>query len=337
MNNIKIIKKIGQGMLANVYLCELDKNQYALKVEKIPENNIEFDLSVQEWREVDFSYCFANNYPNHFVTLCKHSVEELDDDSSDESEENYVVKKYKIKGDYCKSTKNRLKKKNKSNFYMKRLYTLVDDVLKNVIDDLSKEQLYSVTIQVAFICFVMQIHGYTHNDLHLKNIGIIWTNDEHITLIDKKIKTYGIHVKALDFGIVLHNKYFLNKDETQIHKYGLVNDINRFVIRLVKFEYIEGNDVVKIIGWNDYPDTFDEFVSSSDYYLVEDRGINPYDRFYIYQMLYPDNFQKMFLKTKYKKTNKPIFRYDLEHILYIFKHKLDLRKIMKYFYKLSEK
>lgn len=332
MENVTIIKKIGYGMSANVYLCELEKTQYAIKIEKLPEKFTEFDLSIQEWREIDFSYKFANKYPDQFVTLHNYSIEKL----TSEEPDNFVVKKYTIKDNYCTSTKNRFTSKNSSDVYIKKMYTLVDDVLKNVLDDLSIKQLYSVTIQVIFICLLMKTHGYSHNDLHAKNIGIIWTNSEYVTILDKKIKTHGVHVKALDFGMILNKNYSLNKTETDICEYGLINDVNRFVNRLVTFENVKYSKINKILGWSDCVEDFNRFLKSSDYWLVESKGINPYDRFYIYQMLYPDNFQKLILKCEYKKTNFPKFRYDLKHILYIFEHKLDLKKLIKYFYKLLE-
>lgn len=325
MNDIKIIKELGHGMLANVYLCSIKQNEYALKVERMPEGGLEYDLSIQEWREIEFSQNFGNNYPNQFVTLCDYKIEKINDDNKD------IVKTYKIKNKFGNSTKKRLLTKNKSNYCIKKIYSLIDDTLKNVIDTLTLKQLYSTIVQISYICFLLQIHGYTHNDLHLKNIGIIRTNNEYVTLLDKKVKTHGIHIKIIDFGIALHKKYNLNDEELTVHKYGLINEITRFLIRLVKFE--ENDQIDKIISWNDAPEAFDEFVKSEDYYLVKDMAINPYDRFYVYQMLYPKKFQKMYLRDDYVKTYKPIFRCNIEDVLYIFKHKLDLRKIMKHFYK----
>lgn len=328
ITDVKIIGELGNGMYANVYLCKSDEDQqqYALKVEKISSKNKKYDLTVQEWREIEFSQGFANNFPNHFVTLCDYDVKKEEDDDEGKGKQ-YLLNKKK----YSRSTKQKFNKKNKSKYCIRRLYTLVDDTLKNVIDNLSCRQVYTTIVQVTYICFLMQIHEYTHNDLHLKNIGVIKTTAEYVNILDKKVKSYGIHIKALDFGIAFHKKYNLTSDELNAHKYGLVNDINRFVIRLVKFN--SNDQIKKIISWNDEQKLFEEFLDSANYNLVKKYGINSYDRFYLFQILYPEKFQRMYLGKKYKQTYQPIPRCELEDILFIFKYKLDLKKIIKYFLK----
>lgn len=329
MDNIKIIRKIGAGMLANVYICSLESHNYALKVEKIATDCLKYNLSFQEWREVEFSQNFANSYPNQFITLCDYKVCLADD----------TAKQYIMKKSYSHYIKDKLTKKNDSSHCMKKLYSLVDDNLKNVIDEFSNKQIYTTIAQVAYICFLLQSHGYTHGDLHLSNIGVIRTDDEHVKIFDKKVKTYGIHIKAIDFGVVLHEKYDLDEDDICAHKYSLVNEINRFLIRLVMFDdksdptdpiYLP-TQITKIVSWSDEPKVFDEFVKHPDYKLVKTIGINPYDRFFLYQILYPEKFQKMYLKDRYIRTSEPSFRCDLDDILYCFKNKLDLKKIIKHF------
>lgn len=333
MENINILNKLGSGMLGDVYLCTVKNNNYALKIEKISPKNLNYDLSIQEWREIDFSQSFANYYPEQFITLCAHDIKK----DNKNRKYNYSNKRFSNK------VIQRLKEKTVSKYAIRKLYTLVDDTLKSVIDTLTLKQLFSTIVQISYICYLMQTKGYSHNDLHIKNIGIINVNPgRQIDILNKKVTSHGIHIKALDFGISLHEKYGLNKEEMFVHKYGLINDINRFIIRLIKFDFISDDDpnfdaqdeqIKKIYNWNDEPKIFDEFINSKDYECVEEFGVNKYDRFYLYQILFPEKFQRMILGKKFKKVSLPIPRIDMIDILFIFKNKLNLKTIMKYFIK----
>ena len=319
MEDIVIINKLGAGMLGDVYLCSYKNNHYALKIEKILVADVDYDVAKQEWREVDFSYSFGNSYPESFVTLCKHDIVR-----------DYVKKKYVLKNknmsDYVK---NRLKMKSKSKYSIRKLYSLIHNTLKDEINQLSTNQLYSVILQVIYICNLMKEHGYTHNDLHTKNIGIIHTDkNKTMNMFGRTIKTFGIQIKLIDFGFCLHEKYGLSEDELFIHKYGLENEINRLLIRLVKFD--KAHKVNKIFSWSETPDIYDNFVESKCYRTIEDFGINDYDRFSIFQILLPEVFQKMLLKDNFIKVNKPMTLIDTMDILFIFKNKADIDKILKY-------
>ncbi len=324
MENIKIIEKIGNGMLGDVYKCSINNNFYALKIEKIEHNNLEYNLASQEWREIDFSESFANNYPEQFVTLCNHDI------VNDDTKRDYNYNKHKLSKKIIKKLKN----KSKSKYSIRRLYSLIDDNLKNVIDTLTKKQLYSVIVQVTYICYLMQSNGYSHNDLHTKNIGVSFVDkNKCIKISNKQILSHGIQIRALDFGISMHEKYELSNTELFIHRYGLVNDINRFLIRLVKFD--DDGIITKIFNWNDYPDIFDEFIESKEYEMLEEFAVNKYDKFYLFQIICAEKFQKMLLKDNYTKLSKVSTRIDLLDLLFIFKNKLNLKQIMKYFMKLA--
>lgn len=329
MENINIINKIGNGMLGDVYLCSISEKYYALKIEKIEQANINYNLSIQEWRETEFSESFANNYPEQFVTLYSYDVIE---DCSVQRTYNYNAHNFSQK------VLKRLQNKSKSNYIIRRLYSLVDDNLKNVINTFTKKQIYSTIVQIAYICYLMQSKGYSHNDLHTKNIGVIHVEPHtYINISNKKLCSNGIHIKALDFGIALHEKYGLTETEKYVHNNGLINDINKFLIRLVTFEKNDGcnNGCNKIFNWNDEPKIFEEFINSKEYIVLEDFAVNKYDKFYLFQILFPEQFQKMLLKNHFTQTFKPIIKIDLCDLLFIFKNKLNLKTVMKYFIKLA--
>ncbi len=328
-------------MLGDVYLCSVSNNYYALKIEKIEHKNIKYNLAVQEWREIEFSQSFGNNYTEQFIKLCDYDVIE----DIQERVCHYSTNKFSQK------IIKRLKNKSISKYAIRRLYSLVDNNLKSVINTLTKKQLYSTIVQVAYICHIMQSKGYSHNDFHTKNIGVVHvSNDTCINISNKKLQTHGIHIKALDFGIVLHEKYGLTEGEKFMHNYGLINDINKFLIRLVIFKQADivddaddANDanntntniVTKIVNWNDEPDLFDEFITLKEYSLLENFAVNKYDKFYLFQLLCPEKFQRMLWGQKYTQLSKPITRIDLCDLLFIFKNKLNLKVVMRYFIKLA--
>ena len=326
MKNINIIEKIGSGMLGDVFKCSIkdDENNYALKIEKIEDNNLKYNLSTQEWREIEFSQAFANNYPDYFITLCCYDI------IKHETNREYNYNQHNI----SEKTIKRLQSKSQSKYAIRRLYTLVDNNLKNVIDTFTKKQLYSTIVQVLYICYLMHSNGYSHNDLHTKYIGVTFVDpQQYIKISNKKVLSHGIQIRALDFGIVKHKKYELSESELHFHNYGLINDINRFLIRLVTYE--SSSDIKKIYNWNDCPEIFKQFLELDDYSMLEKFATNKYDKFYLFQLICPEKFQKMLLGKKYKQLSKPMPRIDLVDLLFIFKNKTNPRATIKYFIKLT--
>ena len=57
------------------------------------------------------------------------------------------------------------------------------------------------------------------------------------------------------------------------------------------------------------------------------------DRFIIFQILYPEEFQKIYLKDKFVKTIYPELKIDLVDFIYILKNKTNMQNIIKLCYK----
>ena len=61
----------------------------------------------------------------------------------------------------------------------------------------------------------MNKNGYTHNDLHNANIGIIKSKQKYINILNYKIPTFGYIIKLIDYGFNYHlDTYHTNDDST---------------------------------------------------------------------------------------------------------------------------
>jgi hypothetical protein len=180
----------------------------------------------------------------------------------------------------------------------------------------------------AQVLYLMKKNGYTHNDLHSRNIGVVKTNKNYLRILDNKIPLLGYQYKVIDYGMVLHKKYKMDKIEKKMHKDSNLNEIVRLLKKVVTFE--KNDKIKKLFSSNREVKLFDKFINSDDYFLVKEFGINDDDRFLIYQILFPDNAQKMFFGKNYTMTYKPVMRFDLIDIIYFFNNKLNLPNIIKY-------
>ena len=74
INNFKIEKLLGYGVYGTSYIVTNKNKKYALKIEKISEKNLNYNLSTNDWRDIEFSQNFANNYPDQFIYLYKYDL-----------------------------------------------------------------------------------------------------------------------------------------------------------------------------------------------------------------------------------------------------------------------
>jgi hypothetical protein len=320
INKATILKKLGNGMAGITYLIKLKNKEYALKIEKIPEKYaLKKNLNSREWRDIDFSLTFANNYPEQFTVLYKYDI--INDCK-------HIQEFPKDLNTFSTHVQKIFIEKNNSKYCIRKVYSLIDTILNDIIDSFTKPQFYSMMAQLTYIIHLMRENGYTHNDLHSKNIGIVKTNKKYLTILNNKIPLLGYQYKAIDYEMILHKKYKMDKVEKEMHKDSTLNEINRLLKKVVTFEK---NDKIKKIFTSEREGKwFNKFINSDDYFLVKELGINDDDRFLIYQILFPDNAQKMFFGKDYTRTYKPVMRFDLIDILYFFNNKLNLPNIIKY-------
>lgn len=230
LNEIKTEKEIGKGVYGTIYLVKNKGKKYALKIEKILEKNSKIKTSISPyWREIKFVEKMSKKYTDHFLQIKKHKL----------------VKNCKH-SQYSKNTqlKNIHKKYHKlvkSSYCVYKLYSYCDTTLANLIfyKEIYKEQnkYYSLILQVFYILYLLNKHGYQHNDLHLWNIGVKYTNKKEIKIFGKKIPTYGYLVQLIDYGKIMHKNDKKNKKDTKLWK--TTNDLLSFISYLKIFSYGE--------------------------------------------------------------------------------------------------
>ena len=201
-SKIKVIKKLGTGMLGTVYLIEYNNKQYAMKVQKILEEEKILNIKYPIWRELLFyrdvnkmppnaQKFFCKLYGYKIVENCRHKQVRLKD----------IPKILKVQEHF--------KKMNASNICIvfiidyKGSTTLYDFLQTN----LSTKQIYSILLQVCKIILLLSDMKYSHNDLHPGNIMIQQTKDKTFEIMGHQIPYHGLQLVAIDYGSVSNEKY----------------------------------------------------------------------------------------------------------------------------------
>ena len=74
IKNYKIVKKIKSGGQGSVYKIKYKNTIYALKIEKILENEIKKNYKSTYWREIEFVKTMATKYPDFFMKLYNYDI-----------------------------------------------------------------------------------------------------------------------------------------------------------------------------------------------------------------------------------------------------------------------
>lgn len=210
MEDIKIIKELGKGLYGTIYKVKKNDKYYALKRQKILKSFIKRGTKYSLWREISFySWISKQKNKNFFMRL-------------------YDYKFYSNCNLPNITKKNKL---NKSKHCLDLLLDLKDGSLKIIIDKLSYKQKISLIIQILYIIRLIRRAGYTHNDLHIGNIGFIKVNRDY-KIKNLNIKSYGYQFSIIDYGMILHNRFELNRKDKKKHKNNLKydGDLSKFFI-----------------------------------------------------------------------------------------------------------
>jgi len=174
----------------------------------------------------------------------------------------------------------------------------------------------------------MQLAGYVHGDIHNQNIGVNNVdNDKTLNILNKPLKTFGKQIRLIDFGRVLNIKYELNDEEFLLYKYEIKNEINKCINLLVSFRL--KNKQLYLVKWDKNLDFFNQWLKSPNYTKVKNEGSNDFDRYLIYQMLYPHEFQIMYYGKDHS-IHQLHTKIELADILFILKNKSNLQLVLNH-------
>ena len=168
-----IIKKLGHGRDGDAYLIIKNNKKYVRKVQKISNES-----SIEAWRELDLY-----NYINHMVN----------------DDQIFFTKLYEF--DIYK---------NKNSWYLETIIQYENDItLRHHLfkNNVSVKQFISFLLQICNIMLILYKGGYSHGDLHTKNIIVVPTKLNSFTIKNKNIPFYSYRLISIDYGKVKHKKY----------------------------------------------------------------------------------------------------------------------------------
>lgn len=339
LNTIKKGKYIAKGMMGTVYLASDDKgNTYAYKIGKMLPRDVKKSLKSEYWRENDFAENLANKYPDQFMQLYDSRIDPACDHKQDFSGFDFKLE------DLPKSQQNFYRKLDKSKYCSIKLWSLIDGDLKNLLKEekISKKEFYDIYIQIIYIAYLMNKSKYFHNDFHPGNIGYTRTNKKFINILGHNIPTHGYLMKAIDYGLVLHDKYPMTKGyrakyENDNDLYAIF-DLLSFNVEIDKKQQING----KYWNWNKnwFEDilklTKDEIEEMKQYLPTKLNGESlnkdktKFLTYKLFKLINYEKWQRRSLKDNELKGVPPDYMIPLEAILYLVKNIYDPEKVLKY-------
>ena len=174
---------------------------------------------------------------------------------------------------------------------------------------------------MSYIIYLLHKDGYTHNDMHLGNIGVTFTKKKSIKIFEKNIPTFGIILQLIDYGDVKHNKFNLSSKKFIKNIAGHSNksipcdsEINTYKHNM-KFEimhtlsniFIEDDHFYKQLGdmypnFDIIPNKAMEFDKTDESKFIKSfaKTSNMFEVLRLYMVLNPSKYLKFLLGDKYK-------------------------------------
>ena len=277
MTHIRIGKIIDKGILSTVNECTLNKKKYIVKIEYVTKED-KINKNSQKQKEVEFSLKFGNKHKDHFMELIHHYFQD-----------NCTIElRWDLNNPpkpWTKKLINEYKSIMNQHICLYKVYTKMDVILNNVLNELTHKQLYSMLLQVSYAMNLLHKNNYIHGDLHSGNVGAIKTlKRATIKLGSVTIPTYGYHWKLIDFGMTLHkddiktkfDKERFNLEMDDMYDEGLFYNLQTYIEHKGNYTY---DELIKIIK------------KTEEFKLIEEiHSKNKTIQYGLYQTLYPDKF-----------------------------------------------
>ena len=323
LSNYKIIKELGYGMFATVYLISIPKSKkrYALKIQHIDKKDLKPDTESPVWREIIFSVIFANKYPDQFISLY-----EYDFIKDCELKQKYP---FDIKTFPSESQKI-FKRLSSSSYCVRKVYQLVDGNLYQLDGLLSTKQIYSLIIQLTWAIKLLHSNNYIHGDIHNRNIGWIKTAKTHkIKISNYEIPSLGYQFKLIDYGMVIKKYDIRNKKEKKGFEENFLNELVLLVHMMVDtkiYDFINDNNIEL-----DFNRDYKEFKKSVFYKPISKYSNLKQMQMFLFDILFPDQYQKIAFGSKYSQTIPRKLYVSFDDIIYFITNYKEPNKIIKYF------
>jgi hypothetical protein len=192
---IKVVKKLGVGMVATAYLIEYDGKQYVMKKQKILERDKNRDSRSVTWREI-FFFEYINKMPPEIQKFfCKLYDFKIIDNCTHIQERPIDIQK----NTNLKKMMNELDASNSCAIFIieyKGDMPLYDFMSKKLIP----KQIYSILLQICKIIFILSDAMYSHNNVHLGNFMVLPTKDKTFEFMGHQIPHNGLQISAIDYG-----------------------------------------------------------------------------------------------------------------------------------------
>jgi serine/threonine protein kinase len=329
LSNYKIIKELGYGMFANVCLIKnkTDNKKYALKVQHIEKKDLKPSNKSNIWREINFSTNFANKYPYQYIKLWEY---DFVNDCETKNKFSFDINSFSLK------FQKKINRVNKSPYCMRMVYDLIEGDLHQLDGKLTQKQIYSLIIQLTYSIQLLHSNNYIHGDIHDRNVGWIKIPKNHkIKINNLQVNSCGYLFKLIDYGLAINKSDLVGKKEKKEFKNNFLHELSlliHFMVDTKIYDFINENKID--VNWeHDYI----ELKGTRFYHLIAKYSNNESIQMFLFDILFPDQYQKITFGSKYLYTIPRKLHVPLDDILYFILNYKEPNKIIKYFNnKLSE-
>jgi serine/threonine protein kinase len=188
--NVKIIKKLGSGMMGIVYLTNIDGKQAVTKIEKY-----DGDLTTKSpfIRQLIFNDKVARLYPDRFVTLVSSGS----------------VNDCKLKNKFKNSSSENSSDENFDKCSILSYQPVLKYTLEDILEKLTPKKKLKIFKILETTISIMNENGFVHREIHTENI-----------MCDKSLDKWYL----IDYGSVKH-KSFIKSPKKQYAFYNNIPDI----------------------------------------------------------------------------------------------------------------
>jgi serine/threonine protein kinase len=289
MKSCRNCKVAGRGFTGTVYII----GDYAMKLENISKSEMGDSLKFSVNRETIFNEDLSKKLPDNLKQNFLHQIA-FDKIAVDKLPGKFKNFHHKLHKNVPPNMQKMMNKRNLQPYVACRIYNKIDDILYNVIDTLTQVEIRRFIKQFINIVEFLQSIGYVHGDLHDQNIGVNRVGGK-------------LYFVAIDYGLILHEKFTLNDNEKKQIKFSDMGFLPQCLCgseRRGKFwskllELIKQNKL-PALSWKQDLKKLAELNCFAEF---KNKIPECFQLDYC-EMFYPDEFQRMRLGKYYKKTYK---------------------------------